>query len=184
MIREPHPALEPDLRYLTAPADPEAAARMALLEQLGVVLKPDDEFDRLARALADAVNANGGMAMVNFIGPDNQFFAGLYAPPGTTIDRVMSRSDGWCPHTITRRVPFPLPDVNAWSRSQTNRVAAELGIESYLGAPILGRGSHGNLGTVCVIDSQTHRWDQADVNTIASFAQDAADLIYKRADTA
>lgn len=173
--------LQPDLRYLGAPADPGVSDRVGLLRRLGVALQPDEEFDRMARDLAEELGVPDGMAMVNFIGVDQQYFAGLHTPDGTTIDREMSREDGWCPHTVLREVPLPLSDVASWSRFQTNRVAEEFGIESYIGAPLPGRAGDGNLGTICLIDSQTHDWTIDHVRTITAFAERVANLIYRRA---
>lgn len=173
--------LEPDLRYLGAPPDPGAAHRVAVLEQLGVALRPDEEFDQLARELATELGVPDGMAMVNFIGDQTQYFAGLHTPAGTAMEREMSREDGWCPHTVLREVPLPLSNVANWSRFQTNRVAEEFGIESYIGAPVRGRGSDGNLGTICLIDRATHEWSIDHVRTITAFAEKVADLIYRRA---
>jgi GAF domain-containing protein len=174
-------ALQPDLRYLGAPPDPGVSDRVANLRRLGVALRPDEEFDQMARELAEQLGVPDGMAMVNFIGVDNQYFAGLHTPDGTTIEREMSREDGWCPHTVLREVPLPLSNVASWSRFQTNRVAEEFGIESYIGAPLPGRGEDGNLGTICLIDSQTHDWNIDHVRTISAFAEKVADLIYRRA---
>jgi hypothetical protein len=174
-------ALEPDLRYLGAPPDPGVSRRVALLERLGVALRPDAEFDQVARELAAELGVPDGMAMVNFIGDQTQYFAGLHTPAGTTIEREMSREDGWCPHTVLREVPLPLSNVANWSRFQTNRVAEEFGIESYIGAPVRGRGDDGNLGTICLIDRSTHEWSIEHVRTITAFAEKVADLIYRRA---
>jgi GAF domain-containing protein len=158
---------------------------MDLLGRLGVTLRPDDEFDRKARELAEALGVSTSIAMVNFLGPAGQFFAGLHTPPGVEMGRVMKKEDGWCVFTISREVPLPLGDVNDWNRVATNRVTAEFGIQSYLGAPILGRAhsgvQDGNLGTVCVIDRATHDWTDSDVHTIKAFAQEVSDLIYRRA---
>lgn len=175
-------AFEPDLRYLGAPPDPGAAHRIALLKRLGVALRPDEEFDELAKELAEKLGVPDGMAMVNFIGDQTQYFAGLHTPAGTTMEREMSREDGWCPHTVLREVPLPLANVASWSRFQTNRVAEEFGMESYIGAPVRGRDGDGNLGTICLIDRGTHEWNIDHVQTITAFAEKVADLIYRRAD--
>jgi hypothetical protein len=177
-------SLRPDLRYFGAPADPGGSDRVAVLRRLGVALQPDAEFDELAKELAGELGVPDGMAMVNFIGVENQYFAGLHTPEGTSIEREMSREDGWCPHTVLREVPLPLSNVANWSRFQTNRVAEEFGIESYIGAPLPGRGPDGNLGTVCLIDSQSHEWTIEHVQTITAFAEKVADLIYRRAGVA
>ena len=170
--------LRPDMRGMAAPPDPHVHQRIALLGSLGVELRPDDEFDQAARKLAHDVGAPRGLAMVNFIGENDQYFAGLYAP-NSPMGRVMSREDGWCPHTVLREVPLPLPDVAAWSRFHSNRVADEFGIQAYLGSPL--RGPDGTLGTICVIDTDTHDWGNTEVDTIKAASRDVVALIYRRA---
>lgn len=170
--------LEPDMRYVGAPDDPDIGRRMEMLRKLGVDMRPDVDFDEMARRLAVAVGASEGLAMVNFIGQDGQYFAGLYAPHHA-MGREMRRSDGWCPHTVLRTVPLPLPDVAAWSRFSTNEAAERFGIQSYLGTPL--RGPDGTLGTICVVDTRTHTWDNRDVEMIVAAAKDVVELIYKRA---
>jgi len=171
--------LEPDMRYVGAPDDPDIGRRAEMLRKLGVDMRPDADFDDMARQLAVAVGAADGLAMVNFIGADGQYFAGLYAPPGSAMGRQMRRSDGWCPHTVLRSVPLPLPDVAAWSRFSTNEAAERFGIQSYLGTPL--RGPDGTLGTMCVVDTRTHTWNNRDVEMIVAAAADVVQLIYRRA---
>lgn len=174
-----HRDIVADQRFIGAPTDPDVENRMARLQRLGVLLQPDPEFDRLARELAEELGVPDGLAMVNFIEHDTQYFAGLYAQD-PTVSREMSREDGWCPHTVLRKKPLPLRDVGAWARFETNRVADELGIQSYLGAPLLG--PDGTLGTICLIDSATHQeWRSDHVNVIAAKARQVVELIYRRA---
>jgi GAF domain-containing protein len=181
--REPSPQRDivADQRFIGAPTDPDVANGIARLQQLGVQLRPDPEFDRLARELAEELGVPDGLAMVNFIEHDTQYFAGLYAKD-PSVSREMSREDGWCPHTVLRKKPLPLRDVGAWARFETNRVADELGIQSYLGAPLIG--PDGTLGTICLIDSETHQeWRSDHVEVIAAKARQVVELIYRRAGT-
>ncbi len=183
-----------DDRLLAAPDDPDAARRMARLRELGIEPRPYAEFDELARRLAHDVGAPDGYAMVNFIGPDQQYFAGLYAP-GTGADaaehaaaaaasaqpgRVMGLDHGFCPHVVLGRKTWALRDVRDYPRFNSNPVVDELGIYSYLGTPLLDRDG-GTLGTMCVVATEAQPWDRVGVQTIKAAAEEVVQRIYQRA---
>ncbi|HEX5405675.1 MAG TPA: GAF domain-containing protein [Pseudonocardiaceae bacterium] len=194
--RFPHAADSPavDDRLLTAPDDPEAARRMARLRELGVEARPYAEFDELARRLAHDVGAPDGYAMVNFIGPDQQYFAGLYAPgAGNDVaeqavaaaasaqpGRVMELDHGFCPHVVLGRKTWALRDVRDYPRFNSNPVVDELGIYSYIGTPLLDRDGQA-LGTMCVVATEAQQWDAAGVRTIKAAAEEVVQRIYQRA---
>ena len=135
--------------HLLTPLDEEAPRRVVRLRELGLGGTPDPEFDEFARNLAQATGAP--FAMVNFINEDHQYFAGLYSPPpaqpgtelaaGATAEpgRVMARDHGYCPHVVVRRLPLVLDDVCDYPRFAGNPVVDEIGIRSYLGAPLIDR---------------------------------------------
>ena len=67
-----------DERYSMTPQDPEAPQRVARLNELGLGNGPVPEFDDFARELAESTGAP--YAMVNLIGEEHQYFAGLHTP--------------------------------------------------------------------------------------------------------
>ena len=95
--------------------------------------------------------------MVNFIDENRQFFAGLHTPAGThsgsdlgaaaasggaEVSRFMARDHGYCPHVVVRRKALVLDDVCDYPRFAGNPVVDEIGIRSYLGAPLIDRTGH------------------------------------------
>jgi GAF domain-containing protein len=191
LLRPPHDSVVDD-RLLAAPEDPEAARRHARLTELGIQRQPYEVFDQLARKLAHDVGAPGGFAMVNFIGPDRQYFAGLYAPGGAdelaeqaaaaassgSPGRTMELDHGFCPHVVLGRKTWALRDVRDYPRFNSNPVVDELGIHSYLGTPLLGRDGR-PLGTMCVVATEAQPWDNSRVQTIKSAAEEVVDIIYR-----
>ena len=108
--------------------------------------------------------------MVNFIDENRQYFAGLYAPPSsqggpelavrarpTDPGRIMAKDHGWCPHVVVRRLPLVLDDVCDYPRFAGNPVVDEIGIRSYLGAPLIDRTGTA-LGTICIVDREPRPW--------------------------
>ncbi|MDR0345530.1 MAG: GAF domain-containing protein [Nocardiopsaceae bacterium] len=176
--------------HLLTPLDKEAPRRVARLRELGLGDVPDPEFDEFAQALA--TNTKAPFAMVNFIDENRQYFAGLYAPslqpagaasagPPAADDpaRVMARDHGWCPHVVVRRLPLVLDDVCDYPRFAGNPVVDEIGIRSYLGAPLIDRTGTA-LGTICIVDREPRPWGRPGLEFIKTRAAEMVDLIQQR----
>ncbi|MFD8339869.1 GAF domain-containing protein [Streptomyces solisilvae] len=139
-------------------------ARQELLARHGVnAAHPDAVFDDIADALAEATGFP--YAMVNFH-LDQQRFAGLHTPPPESglppVDRSMDIRHGWCPHVVKRKLGLPLHDVHASHRYSGNPVVDAIGINAYVGDPLIYPGTDIVLGTVCVIDVHKHLETDAD----------------------
>lgn len=180
---------DPTSHLLLTPEDHEAPARVARLRELGIGEAPVPEFDDFARRLAQITGAP--YAMVNFIDEHRQYFAGLYAPGsdqtvelgpapgGAQVGRVMARDHGYCPHVIVRRKALVLEDVCDYPRFAGNPVVDEIGIRSYLGAPLIDRTGMA-LGTVCVVDQEPRPWGRQGLETIKSMAAEMVEEIHRR----
>lgn len=174
---------DPVGRLLLTPVDRDAPERVARLRALGLGERPEPAFDAFARELALLTGAP--YAMVNFIGEERQFFAGLYERPGggsgtgagPGLGRVMARHQGYCPHVVVRRRALVLEDVRDFPRFAPNAFADEIGIRSYLGAPLLD-GTGMALGTVCAADTAPRRWGRPGLDTIKSFAAELTARIH------
>jgi GAF domain-containing protein len=172
--------------HLMIPADPEAPRRVLRLRELGLGGAPDPEFDEFARALAESAGAP--FAMVNFIHEERQYFAGLYPAPAPAAPddaglaeagRTMRLDHGWCPHVVARRLPLVLDDVCDYPRFAGNPVVDEMGIRSYVGAPLIDRTGTA-LGTVCVVDREPRPWGRAGLEFIKAQAADLVERIHRR----
>lgn len=174
--------------HIFTPVDEEAPRRVARLRELGLGDRPEPEFDDFARILATSTNAP--LAMVNFVGEDRQYFAGLHAPgfvaggPGVVAAaddpaRVMTKQQGWCPHVVVRRLPLVLDDVCDYPRFAGNPVVDEFGIRSYLGAPLIDR-TGTTLGTICVVDLEPRPWGRPGLDFIKAKAAEMMEMIHAR----
>lgn len=180
-----------DQRLLTAPHDPDIPHRLARLAQLGLGDRADAEFDKFAARLAAAANAP--YAMVNFVGDEEQYFAGLYGPDSAKADaleaassasratpgRTMSREHGYCPHVVVRRKALVLDDVCAYPRFAVNPVVNSIGVRAYMGAPLIDRTGTA-LGTICVVNTEESNWGRPGLEMIKSMAAEVVDLIHRR----
>ncbi|MFJ6433338.1 GAF domain-containing protein [Streptomyces sp. NPDC091416] len=132
----------------------ELAQRYALLERLGVSAASSQDFDELARDMAEKAGFLYGFVNL-FL--EEQTFVGLHQPSANSgyiiVTRTMSRDHGWCPEVVARKKALPLHDVHASPRFSGNHVVDAVGIQSYFGAPLIHE-SGTVLGTVCVIDPE------------------------------
>jgi GAF domain-containing protein len=201
MIFEPPPAQlthDAPLGHLLTPDDREAPRRVVRLRELGIGERPDPAFDGFAWTLAESARALTGatdspFAMVNFIDRERQYFAGLYvaAPAhtdsavaagsgaGAHVGREMGRDYGFCPHVVVRRKPLVLEDVCDYPRFAGNPVVDQVGIRSYLGAPLIDR-TGVTLGTICVVDREPRPWGHAGLDLIKARAAEMIEIIHDR----
>ncbi|MCZ7415761.1 MULTISPECIES: GAF domain-containing protein [unclassified Streptomyces] len=185
----PPTSYDPTTHLLLTPEDTEAPARVVRLRELGLGDAPVPEFDAFARKLADVTRAP--YAMVNLIDEHRQYFAGLYtpavdravelgpAPPSARVGRTMARDHGYCPHVIVRRKALVLEDVCDYPRFAGNPVVDEIGVRSYLGAPLIDRTGMA-LGTVCVVDQEPRPWGRPGLETIKGMAAELVEQIERR----
>lgn len=178
-----------DSDSMFTPADAEAAKRVQRLRELGLGDRPEPEFDEFARRLAESAGAP--LAMVNFIGDNKQYFAGLHAPSMATPDetgtvsandpaRTMRKDQGWCPHVVSRKLPLVLDDVCDYPRFAGNPVVDEVGIRSYIGAPLIDEETGTAIGTVCIVDLEPRPWGRPGLDFIKEKAAELMQIIRER----
>lgn len=93
----------------------------------------------------------------------------------------MARDHGYCPHVVARRKALVLEDVCDYPRFAGNPVVDEIGIRSYLGAPLIDR-TDTALGAVCVVDTVPRQWGLAGLETIKAAAAELVAQIHHRED--
>lgn len=167
-----------------APIDDEAPDRAARLKELGIVEGPDPELDEFARDLAHRLNAPFGM--VNLIGRETQYLAGLYPSSDdrgvaaeTDPFREMTCDHGFCRYVVMRKHAMALDEVLDFFLYAANPVVDKIGVRAYLGAPLIGQA--GTLGTICVVDTEPRRWRPEDVEFIKAQAAELVNRIQHRA---
>jgi GAF domain-containing protein len=179
-------------RLLLTPEDRDAPARVRRLRRLGLGERAEPAFDAFADRLAEVAAAP--YSMVNFIDEKRQFFAGLHTPDGGAkgaalaataegseldVGRYMARDHGFCPHVVVRRKALVLEDVCDYPRFAGNPVVDEIGVRSYLGAPLIDRTGIA-LGTICVVDIEPRAWGRAGLETIKSMAAELVERLERR----
>jgi GAF domain-containing protein len=171
---------DPIGRLLLTPVDPEAPERVRRLRWLGLGDRAEPGFDAFAQRLAGLTGAP--YAVVNFVGEERQFLAGLHTPRGVRGRRSHARDHGFCPHVVVRRKALVLEDVRDFPRFAANPLADESGIRSYLGAPLIDRTGM-VLGTVAACDTEPRRWGRAGLDTVKSLAAELVVRIHRMEDS-
>ncbi|GAA3791122.1 GAF domain-containing protein [Streptomyces chiangmaiensis] len=174
-------------RLLLTPEDKEAAGRVRRLRLLGLGDRAEPEFGVFADRLATVAAAP--YAMVNFIDEHRQFFGGLHQPGDRPLIAVadqdgadrepvrrLGREYGFCPHVVVRRKALVLEDVHDYPRFAANPIVDELGVRSYLGAPLVD-GTGLALGTVCAVDLEPRPWGRSGLATIKALAAELVERI-------
>ncbi|MFD7717611.1 GAF domain-containing protein [Streptomyces sp. NPDC059814] len=181
-------------RMLLTPVDSEAPVRTQRLRSLGLGERSDasfDNFDAFADRVAEVTEVP--FSMVNFIDGNRQFYAGLHTPAGTRkgtdlgataagsgrSGRYVALDHGYCPHVVVRRRALVLEDVCDYPRFAGNPVVDDIGIRSYLGAPLIDRTGIA-VGAVCAVDTVPRPWGRAGLDTIKSLAQELIVHINRR----
>ncbi|WP_405682949.1 GAF domain-containing protein [Streptomyces sp. NBC_00057] len=183
-------------RMLLTPVDRDALVRTQRLRTLGLGESADasfDNFDAFADRVAEVTEVP--FSMVNFIDGNRQFYAGLHTPAGTHRGfdlgataagsghggRYVALDRGYCPHVVVRRKALVLEDVCDYPRFAGNPVVDEIGIRSYLGAPLIDRTGIA-LGAVCAVDTVPRPWGRAGLDMIKSLAQELVGHLHRRED--
>ncbi|MCM2410341.1 GAF domain-containing protein [Streptomyces sp. RKAG290] len=183
-------------RMLLTPVDSDARVRTQRLRSLGLGERADasfHNFDAFADRVAEVTEVP--FSIVNFIDGNRQFYAGLHTPAGTRkgadlgataagsgrSGRYVALDHGYCPHVVVRRRALVLEDVCDYPRFAGNPVVDDIGIRSYLGAPLIDRTGIA-LGAVCAVDTVPRPWGRAGLDTIKSLAQELVGHIHRRED--
>jgi GAF domain-containing protein len=98
------------------------------------------------------------------------------------MGRVMDLDLGFCPEVVERRKSLILPDVCASPRFSSNPVVDQIGIRTYMGAPLIDT-TGTTLGTICVIGPEPRPLasGRAALTFIKERCDELMQLIYRRA---
>jgi GAF domain-containing protein len=150
-------------KALAEPARLAALHAAALLDS-----PPEEQFDRLARLAAKAVNAP--VALVSAIDRDRQFFKScLGLPEPWASQRETPLSHSFCQHVVAAREPVIVSDARTDERLLDNLAIRDLGVIAYLGVPLITREGHA-IGTLCVIDHEPRIWKRDEISLIKDVA--------------
>ena len=157
-----------------AVTDPE---RLRALYATGLLDSPPEEvYDRITRAAADALDAPH--ALVSLVDADRQFFksaSGLEIASPEERQTPLERSV--CQYAVANGAPLILEDARADPVFKNHPAVRDGTVVAYLGIPLIDQ--RGNaIGTLCVFDTRPRLWGTGHVQVLTDLAALAADRIF------
>ncbi len=153
------------------------------MEDLGLIDAGDDPaLDNLTRLASKLLDAP--VSLISIVQPelDRQYFSsevGLADPWRTRRQTPLSHS--FCQHVVAGGETLVVPDSLTHPLVSTNGAIEDLGVASYLGAPIHDETGQ-PVGALCAIDGAPRAWTMADIETIDRLACCASDALKLKAE--
>jgi two-component system cell cycle sensor histidine kinase/response regulator CckA len=153
--------------------------RLETLRALGLLDTPREEaFDALTRLATRLLNVP--VALITLVDAERMFFkssSGLQEPWASRRGTPMDYS--FCRAALGRMDPLVIPDARRDPRVAGSRSIDEIGVEAYLGAPLISNGHV--LGTFSVFDSKPREWIEDEIDSVRDFATTVTTAIELRA---
>ena len=120
---------------------------------------PEERFDRLTRLVAMTLSVP--VALVSLVDTKRQFFKSTFGlPEPWKTQRETPLTHSFCQHVVANASPLVIVDATLDPLVCDNLAIPDLNVRAYLGIPLLSSTGH-ILGSLCAIDSQPHRWNDA-----------------------
>ena len=129
----------------------------------------DPAFDRFARLVHSSLDVP--VALVSFVGPDEQVFPGAHGlpEPWSTL-RATPLSHSFCKHVVAADAPLVIADARSVALVKDNLAIEELDVIAYAGFPI--HGSTGEaVGSLCAIDHRPRAWTHDELDFLRDLAE-------------
>ena len=153
--------------YESAGVPENDAARVAALHASGAL--HSDALAALcqstARRAADIFDVP--MAMVSLVDAETQYARCVHGGQGQDMPRALSL----CGHVVADGEPLVVPDIARDARFAGNPLLCERALRFYAGAPLRGEKGH-VLGTLCLMDSEPHTFDEREARLLQAMADD------------
>jgi hypothetical protein len=152
-------------------------SRLRALYATGLLDSPPEEiYDRITRAAADALDAP--FALVSLVDSDRQFFksaAGMEITSPEERQTPLNRS--MCQYAVANRAPLVLEDARADPVFKNHPAVRDGTLVAYLGIPLID-GDGNAIGTLCVFDTKPRLWGTGHVQVLSDLAALATERIF------
>jgi diguanylate cyclase (GGDEF)-like protein/PAS domain S-box-containing protein len=139
--------------------------RLEALDQYDILdTPPEDAFNRLTRLASQMLDTP--IALVSLIDEDRQWWKSCLGVDRRQTDRELA----FCNFPVVTKQRTVIPDATQDERVKDNSlVTGDMHIRAYAGAPLLTEDNH-VLGTLCVIDTEPHDFDEQDLDLLDDLA--------------
>ncbi|MEA5442015.1 GAF domain-containing protein [Cyanobium gracile] len=152
--------------YPDYPLPEDEEARLRALERILLLETPSDpHLDRIVRLASTTLGMPIGL--ISLVDQNRQWFLSRTGIDACETPREMA----FCAHAIITDEVMVIPDASEDGRFNTNPlVIGEPNIRFYAGAPVKSADGQ-NLGTLCLIDQQTHGFSDEQREVLKMFAE-------------
>ena len=155
--------------------EPERLARLRQLQMLDTA--PEPIFDSLVQLASQVCGMPIGL--LSLVDEERQWFKANVGLPGFT---ETPREWAFCTHTLLHDTVFEVPDARLDPRFATSPlVTGPPHFQFYAGAPLVMPGGE-RVGTLCVLDRQPRKLDDAQTQILQSLAAVASQALVMRQD--
>ncbi len=160
------------------PTTADEADRLARLRELVILdSAPEPVFDSIARMASEICGVP--IALISLIDLERQWFKANVGLPGVN---ETPRDVAFCDYAIRSDAVLEVPDARADARFAANPlVMGAPDIRFYAGAPLILPGGQ-RVGTLCVIDRQTHHLSEMQITMLRSLAAIVTEALIMRRD--
>lgn len=135
------------------------------------------DFDRITGIACRLLSVP--VSLISLIDINRHFMKSRVGVPSSIIPtQEISLDYSLCQHVIEQRDVIAIPDTLLHPLSMENLATVELGVRSYIGAPIQSEGQ--TIGSICAVDFVVRDWSQEDQNTLLDLAHFAMLEIMQR----
>jgi len=134
---------------------------------------PHGAFDRITKLTARLLKAP--IALVTVVDTDNIWYLSHYGTDAQKIPKEL----GLCSQVILNNAPFLVEDASTDSRLAGNECAAQIGLKFFAAVPLTVKSGH-NLGTLCVIDTESRKFTTEDMELLKDLAAIVVDELELR----
>ena len=151
-------------------------ARLHALYATGLLdSAPEEQYDRITRAAADALDAP--FAAMSLIDVDRQFFKSSVGMEGMSPEERQSPLEqSVCQYAVANGTPLILEDARTDPIFKNHPVVQAGAVIAYLGIPLIDHDGNA-IGTLCVFDNKPRLWGTGHVQIMT----DLAALVTERA---
>ncbi len=136
---------------------------------------PDGAFDRIAAVAARIFSVPIGI--VSIVDSDRIWFKAHHGLPDVA---EVDRSPGLCASAVLQDDPWVVTHADVDPRALTNPlVAGDFGLKFYVGVPLTTPDGH-KLGTLCVLDTESHEVSDDQIQTLEDLAEVIVDELEVR----
>jgi GAF domain-containing protein len=143
----------------------------------------DPELRQKLNAITERTAGRLGMpiSLVSVVSHVAQDFIGSYGLDGWMRDAQGTPVEwSFCRQAVTSRRPYTVPDARVDARQSSNPLVTEDGIRSYAGVPLMI--DREVIGTLCVLDTNPRVFTEADLEELASNAEEVTALLRERSE--